>query len=425
MRGVHLALACLLGACASAPEPPGAPTPAPVGWSDAQRDLLASLRLDPSLPPDPTNRVADDPAAAAFGRELFYDAALSPSGTVSCATCHDPALHFTDGRALAVGMGTAGRSAPALEGAQQGPWFFWDGRADSLWSQALGPLESAVEMGSDRVHLARHVAAAHRESYEAVFGPLPPGLDALPAHARPDRERAHPLAEAWAGLVPAQRHAATEVAVNAAKAIAAFERTLLPGEAPFDRYVDAVLAGDEAGGAHLDPRQVDGLRLFLGRAGCTNCHLGPMFTDRAFHPLGLPEPKGYDPGRTVGALAVLDSELSCRGPWSDTTACEELRFLNPAFEDFRGAFKTPTLRNVTATAPYMHAGQLADLEAVLTFYSDLPEVPIVGHRELTLQPLGLTASEREDLIAFLGALEAPVRPEALPPATTAHPAPSR
>ncbi|MCB9663068.1 MAG: hypothetical protein H6732_03070 [Alphaproteobacteria bacterium] len=416
MRRGAPGLLALLGCGEAAPEVVQVVPTEARGWSVAERDQLASLLLDTHLPADPTNRWADDPAAAALGRRLFYDPGLSPTGTLSCATCHDPARHFTDGRALAVGLGTASRSAPALEGMQQGPWFFWDGRADSLWSQALGPLESAVEMGSDRVHLAHHVAAAWREPYEAIFGPLPAELATLPAHARPDREADHPLAVAWASLTPAQQAAATGVAVNAAKAIAAFERTLLPAEAPFDRYVGAVLSGDPEGGGHLDPAAVRGLRLFLGPAGCTACHHGPMFTDRAFHPLGLPEPRGYDPGRTVGALSVLESELSCRGPWSDTTDCEELRFLNPAFEDFRGAFKTPTLRNVTATAPYMHAGQLADLDAVLAFYAELPSVPVVGHRELTLQPLALDPGQRADLIAFLGSLEAPVRPEALPPA---------
>jgi cytochrome c peroxidase len=426
MRVAALAAAWVLAACggAAAPRPATpsdrAPSALDAPWSEAERATLASLRRIDHLPPDPTNRWADDPAAAALGRRLFYDARLSPSGSVSCATCHDPARHFTDGKVRAQGVGVAARHAPGIEGSQLGPWFFWDGRADSLWSQAAGPIESAVEMGSDRLFLARQIAARYREPFQAVFGdalgPLPPLGDAarFPARARPDADEAHPLAVAWAGMAPADQAAVTGVFVGAVKAIAAYERTLLPGEAPFDRYVDAVLSGDPAGGGHLSSEAVAGLQFFVRDGACVSCHLGPFFTDRAFHNLGLPNPPvehgggAYDMGRTVGAEQVKASELRCGGPWADTAVCEELRFLNPSFSDFITAFKTPSLRNVTRTAPYMHTGQLATLDDVLDFYAELPGKPAFGHRELTLQPLALPPERRIALKAFLASLEAPV-----------------
>lgn len=420
MRCERALSALLVGIGLAACGDPPAPTAAgPRPWTAAERAHLADLRLSTALPPSPTNRWADDADAAALGRQLFYDPGLSPSGEFSCATCHDPARHFTDGLAKSEAAGTTARHAPTVEGNQHGPWFFWDGRADSLWSQAAGPLESADEMDSDRLHVAHHLATNYAEPYVAIFGPLP-DLAGLPARGRPDP--AHPegaLHKEWLGLSDEQRQDVDRVFTHALKAIEAFERTVLPGEAPFDRFADAVLAGDPTGGGHLDTAAERGLRLFLGRGNCVACHHGPMFTDHAFHNLGLPEPAGFDVGRTQGAALVASSPLNCRGPHSDAERCEELRFLNPTFEDFRGAFKTPTLRNVAETAPYMHHGGMPDLPSVLAFYSELPTEPLLGHRELTLEPLSLTSREVEDLVAFLESLTAPVRPEALPPETTA------
>lgn len=415
-------LGVLLAACGgtSAPAEVDAPTPqAPAaeggphvdGWSRSELRALKRLRLDTTLPPDPTNRWADDPAAAALGRALFHDPGLSPSGQFSCATCHVPDKHFTDGLPKAQAAGTTARHTPGIEGSQLGPWFFWDGRADSLWAQAAGPIESDVEMDSDRLHVARHVLATYAEAYAALFGDMP-SLPTSPDRARPGDG---PLGEAWDALPETTRTDATRVFVNALKAIAAYERTLVPQEAPFDRFVDAVLAGDATGGGELSDAAVRGLRFFVGRGQCVACHTGPFFTDRAFHALGLPLVGGYDPGRTVGARQVLTHPFRCGGDWADTSDCEELRFLDPAFDDFQGAFKTPSLRNVAATGPYMHDGSMPSLEAVLAFYSELPGAPVVGHRELTLQPLNLSSDEIADVIAFLGALEGPLPPGASAP----------
>lgn len=352
IRVAPVLLTAALVACTGGGEPPPtAPAPGrrPGVWTDAERATLAALRLSDVLPVDPTNAKADGPAAAALGRVLFYDAALSGDGRFSCASCHDPAKHFTDGLPVAVAAGTAARHTPALEGSQAGPWYFWDGRADSLWAQAAGPLESAVEMASDRTHVARVVLTKHRAAYEAVFGVAVPDLTdpRFPTHARPDGDAEAPLATAWAAMPDADRDVVTGVFVNTVKAIAAFERTMLPGEAPFDQYVDAVLAGDATGGGHLDAAAVRGLSFFLRDGNCVSCHRGPFFTDGAFHNLGTAEPRGgFDPGRAVGAADVKAHEFNCEGRWSDASDCPELRYLNPTFDDFPSAFKTPTLRNV-------------------------------------------------------------------------------
>jgi cytochrome c peroxidase len=390
---------CPAAGPASVERPPGA-------WTDDERATLRSLRLDATLPADPTNRVADDPAAAALGQALFFDAGLSPSGAISCATCHVPALGFGDGRRVSAGVGATTRNAPAIPGSQYGPWQFWDGRADSLWSQAAGPIESTVEMGSDRMFFVRRVVGAHKDGYAQVFGEVPDLSDPqrFPPHARPDADPSHPHAKAWAAMRDEDRAVVMRVFVDALKAVAAYERRLVPTDAPFDRYIDAVVAGDPAGGGHLDASQVRGLSTFLRKGNCVACHHGPMLTDRAFHNLGLPFSGPFDPGREVGARLVLGSELSCRGPWSDAADCPELEYLDPTFPDFQQAFKTPTLRGVALTAPYMHHGELATLDDVIAFYDELPGGPAVNHRELTLQPLRLTPEGRADLVRFLGAL---------------------
>jgi cytochrome c peroxidase len=356
-----MTIAILLASCAE-PEPPAAPG----SWTPAEVARLASMRLDVTPRPDPSNAWADDPEAA---------------------------------------LGTTRRHVPGIVGNQWGAWFFWDGRADSLWAQALGPIENRDEMGGDRTYLARYVVAIEGDAYRHVFGDVPDLSDTtrFPARARPGYD-APDLDAAWKAMAPGDRDTVNRVATNAAKAIAAYERRVVPEPSPFDRYVDALMAGDASGGGRLDEAEIRGLGLFL-RHGCTNCHAGPMFTDRSFHNLGMAERfAGYDPGREEGAALVRGAEFDCDSPYSDAEDCPELRYLNPDFPDFQAAFKTPSLRYVAQTAPYMHNGSFADLEEVVRFYSTLPDLPPAGHRELTLKPLNLSEAEVADLVAFLGTL---------------------
>src|SRR5688500_9533851 len=144
-------------------------------WTREEAAVLASLSLRDlgPVPADPTNRVADDSRAAAFGRKLFFDTRLSANGQVSCATCHLPEKEFQDGRSLGRGVGDTSRRTMPIAGMAHSPFLFWDGRKDSLWAQALGPLESPVEHGGDRERYARVVAAHYRADYEPIFGALP------------------------------------------------------------------------------------------------------------------------------------------------------------------------------------------------------------------------------------------------------------
>ena len=391
-------------------------------WSPEERELLRSLSLESlgPVPADPSNRVADDPAAARLGHRLFFDARLSRTGTVSCASCHDPSRGFQDGRALGVGVGTGTRRTMPVAGMAYSPWQFWDGRADSPWRQALGPLENAAEHGSDRTQVALLVAAHYRADYEAVFGPLP-DLAGLPAHAGPVADSA--AAAAWAALPAERREAVTRVFVNAGKAIAAYERRIGFAPSRFDRYVEAELSGQ----AHtpetaLSRDEEAGLRLFMGRAACTNCHNGPLLTDHHFHNTGVPLPRlalPADSGRAAGAREAVAGAFACTGPYSDAGPddCQELRFAVTEGHELVRAYKTPSLRGVADRAPYMHAGQLATLEEVVAHYDRAPEAPF-GHSEL--RPLRLSRREQRQLVAFLRTLSGPLD---APPGFLAPPAP--
>jgi cytochrome c peroxidase len=378
------------------------------GWSDEERELIGSLsisRLGP-VPADPSNRVADDPGAAALGHRLFFDTRLSSTGTVACATCHDPARGFQDGTALAKGVGTTNRRTMPIASGAWSPWQFWDGRKDSQWAQALGPLESPVEHGGTRAQYAHVILTYYRRQFEAIFGRLP-SLDGIPEQAGPVADAV--ARAAWDALPRYTQDDITSIYVNIGKSIAAYERVIRHGRTRFDRFADALSStGHELAGV-LSADERAGLRLFVGRAQCINCHNGPRFTDDFFHNTGVAAARGlpHDAGRALGATQVRDDEFNCLSRWSDAPrpACRELEFMITGGPELERAFKTPSLRDVAERAPYMHAGQLADLDAVIAHYDRAPSAPS-GRSEL--KRLRLDARERAQLVAFLRTLSAPL-----------------
>jgi cytochrome c peroxidase len=381
------------------------------GWTEEEKRVLTDLWIGslPSLPADPSNAVADDPRAADLGHKLFFDTRMSSNGRVACATCHQTALAFTDGLALAQGVGTTDRKTPTIIGTAYSPWQFWDGRADSQWSQALGPLESPVEHASTRVHLVHLIAEHYRDEYESLFGPLPDLTDPerFPPNAGPVADPA--ARAAWDEMRPEDHEAVTRIYVNIGKAIAAYERRIVPGSSRFDAFVEALLDGDvDAMSLALSEDEVAGLRLFIGKGNCIECHSGPLLTNNDFHNVGV---ESVDMGRALGAKTVLAAEFNCLSQYSGAgpADCAELRFLKSEGHELDGAFKTPTLRLIDQRAPYMHAGQLATLEEVVDHYNRAPEAS-VGHTEL--EPLGLSETEIAQLVAFLRALDGPI--DALP-----------
>lgn len=297
--------------------------------------LTSMIHADVPLGLKPVKHPGDNAtseAKVALGRQLYFDPRLSKDNTISCASCHDPAKGWSNGEAVATGVGgqKGGRSAPTVINTAYNAFQFWDGRAGSLEEQALGPIANPIEMALplDEAVEKLNAIAGYREQFQEVFG--------------------------------------TDVTQEGiARAIAAFERTVLSGDAPYDRFVQ----GDK-GALSLSARR--GRELFFGKAHCSACHVGPNFTDNAFHNLGVSiDRDDPDVGRHVVSNLLGD----------------------------RGAFKTPTLREIARTAPYMHDGSLATLEEVIAYYNKGGTPNPQLDEEMT--PLNLTPEEQQDLVTFL------------------------
>lgn len=345
-------------------------------------DIARTLRHGPWPPvasPDPSNRVSGNAAAIALGEALFSDPALSRDGSISCATCHRPDRDFTDGLPRAEARSTLDRNTQALWNLAGLRWYGWSGDSDNLWAQNITPLLNPAEMGHDMPSLQAALATGpHRAAYEAVFGPV---ADEAPV----------------------------DTTVNIAKALAAYLETLRTGKTSFDRFRDALAAGDFATAGRYPESAQRGLQIFVGAGNCHFCHSGPAFTNGEFHDAGVPYFLGQgrvDPGRSAGLEALADSPFTLDGDFTDDPeksgawAVRNVRFQHGNF----GIFRVPTLRRVARTAPYMHDGSLADLEAVVQHYNHINTERLHSDGEAILRPLGLTDAAAADLRVFLETL---------------------
>jgi cytochrome c peroxidase len=267
-----------------------------------------------------------------LGKQLYFDPRLSRDDTVSCATCHDPAKGWSNGERFATGVRdqVGGRSAPSIINAGYNLFQFWDGRAKHVEGQALGPIQNPIEMDLTLEELVEKLnqIEGYRTQFQAVFG--------------------------------------TDVtAENIAKAIGAFERTILSGNTPYDRHK----AGDENA---LSDAAKRGMDVFFNEARCSSCHREPHFTDGAFHNIGV---------------GVNDDKV-------DVGRFEHSKLLGD-----RGSFKTPTLREIARSAPYMHDGRFATLAEVVEYYDKGGEPNPQLDEEIF--PLELTDQQKKDLITFL------------------------
>lgn len=415
-------------------------------FSASERAMLSTLapKLLPPPPPDPTNRFADNPLAAEFGRKLFFDARFSgrllegdndggphtlgkkgETGRVSCAGCHVPQAGFLDNRTLghsiSLAAGWGRRHAPSLNDVGQVKLVMWDGRRDALYNQIFEVIESPVEMNSSRLFVAQQLARFHKAQYERIFGRLPdfnnpleyPQIPAEETGCRPagpspkavcdGRVRGIPGDRAdFDGLSAGKQQAVTRAVVNMGKALGSYERKLTCGPGRFDAWVNGKSDA-------MSAPEIRGLKLFVGKAKCVQCHSGPYFSDQKFHNVGLvPETVAIafrdvaDDGAYAGVSAALKDPLNSRGKFSDGY---DGRLEAPS-EQLRGAYKTPMLRCVNERLAFMHTGQIIDLGAVIDFFNrGGSPLKLVGKNELT--PLGLSSSEKQDLLLFLKALDGP------------------
>jgi len=416
--------------------------------SPVERAALAALS-PAQLPPPPadlSNAHADDPLAASFGQELFFDMRFSgalldgdndgsvnalgmrgQTGKVACAGCHLPQSGFSDtrtlGGAISLAAGWGRRRTPSLLDIGQAGLLMWDGRHDALFNQPFGALESAVEMNSSRLFVAQQMLLNHREQYESLFGPLPPLADPMrfPLISAAQSGCRHvnntptpPVCDGakhgmpgdgaeFDGMAAEDRDAVTRVVVNMGKALGAYERLLSCGQSRFDSWMH----GDSGA---LSPAEQRGAALFVGKARCVDCHSGPFMSDQKFHNVGLRPvtvsvvfTAADDHGALTGLAAALADPLNVRGSYSDGNDGRLPTDVDPKFD---GAFRTPMLRCVGTRPRFMHTGHMLTLEEVVAFFNrggDPGGYP--GTNELT--PLNLDDLQQADLVQFLRALQGP------------------
>lgn len=359
-------------------------------------EIQALLRHGPWPAPwtrDVSNRVSGNAAAIVFGEQLFFDSRLSGNGNVSCATCHVPEKNWTDARKLGVAMAEVDRNTPTLLDVRYHRWFGWDGTHDNLWAQSVRPLLDAKEMAASERHVSQLIRNDSGLScrYRAVFGAQPPADDET-------------------------------LMIDLGKALAAFQETLVSGRSAFDDFRDALAKSDWKAAATYPENARRGAQLFVGRGNCSLCHFGPNFTHSEFHEIGIPivrKSGGIDWGRYQGIKLLRASRFNLLGSYSDDknkSTASSTRFVDLAPQTFE-QFKVPSLRNVARTAPYMHNGHFATLQAVVKHYSEI-DVNLLHQAHLytgdvfaeavptdtMLRPLKLSEAEINDVVAFLESL---------------------
>jgi cytochrome c peroxidase len=361
-------------------------------FTDSEIRIILSHGPWPApVPYDPTNRVSGKRDAMEFGTRLFFDQRLSGSGTMSCATCHVPERNWTDNLRRGVGMAEVDRNTPTLMNLLAGRWYGWDGASDSLWSQSLRPILDARELAATPRHVAQLVRTDEQLScrYRKTFGSPPSPTDD------------------------------EAVFVDVGKALAAFQETLMSGATPFDRFRDALARAQPPSAWNYSEPAQRGLKIFIGKGGCTNCHAGPNFTSGEFFNTGLSRfaPLGKpDPGRQAGIRKLLESRFNLLGPYNDdTTGASAAHTRQASLEKGNfGEFKVPSLRNLILTAPYGRDGSIDSVAEVVRHYADLDPVRLHAKDGRPAQPLNLTAREQTDLVVFLESLSTfsnPWRPE--------------
>ncbi len=346
-------------------------------------EITRLLRHGPWPPPlalDPSNRVSGNPEAVALGRALFFETGLAPDKAFSCASCHDPARGWSDGRPLSQGRVALSRNVPSLLDVRLRRWFGWDGGQDNLWAMSLRPILDSREIGGSVETITARLRGEPKlgACYALAFKREPESVDEK------------------------------TLSIDAAKALAAFQETLVSPRSPFDDFRDALERGDKEAAARLPVTAQRGARLFVGRGQCATCHLGPAFTNGEFHDIGIPffTADGVDSGRHAGIKTLKESPLTLLGAWNDDpdrASGTATRHVDPQHRNF-GEFRVPSLRNAALTAPYMHNGSLATLADAIRHYSDLDPDRLHGDGEAILKPLKLTPSEIDDLTAFIESL---------------------
>jgi cytochrome c peroxidase len=371
-------------------------------WTQSEIDKISKLSLNElKSVTDPSNKQLYDANAIKLGKMLFHENRMSSNHTISCASCHIEANEFTDNRTLAQGLRQGFRNTPSLLNAAQHNWFFADGAKDSLWAQALSSIENPAEQNFSRIEVLHFIIRdkTYRKLYEQIFKhqlPSQTAINQLPKKAGPNAKLEDLIA--WKKLTRTQKDLANHVFVNIGKAIAAYVSTLKSSPTRFDLFVEELAENGKSD--TLNKSEQRGLKLFISeKSSCSNCHGGPLFSNKEFHNIGTGIP-GRDNGRSEVIESVIRDKFNCLGEFSDAKPeqCMELQYINKNRHSHSGAYKTPSLRGLIQTAPYMHDGRYKSLNEVIKHYIRASQSkPAITD----LPPIDLSENQQTDIVNFL------------------------
>ena len=397
-------------------------------FTEEEWELVSQMGPLPEPRVNTTNQYADNEEAAKLAQRLFFEkgysnrlivsdgtlGAVGDLGKVNCASCHDPKGYYSDSRsrpnATSLGVNWTQRNTPSLVNNVYYTWGSWGGKDDNPWAQGSNGSESSQNFGGNRLGFAHIVFRKYRADYDAIFPvPLDPALDPkhpmasrFPASARPKSTMTAPDGP-WELMASADRDIINTILANTGKAFEAYERKLISRNAPIDRYI----AGDYGA---LTAAQKRGLKLFIGKAACVDCHSGATFSDQDFHNTGLSQvgasvPK-VDNGRWDDIQRTLSNTFNGAGKYSDDPDFGAAKLVGQEpVDEMKGKFRTKSLRHVEKTGPYMHTGELTTLEEVVRFYNWGGDTSnFAGTKHPAMVPLDLTFQEEADLVEFLKAL---------------------
>lgn len=370
-----------------------------IPWTPMEISLLKNMHISKALRLKPSHPFLHDPKLAQVGQTIFFDTSLSHNGTMSCASCHNPRSFWTGGNFAEFSRKSNDKDPPSLMFSPYFRFLNWDGSADSLYMQSMNPFTNPKEHGLSEADLIKKLKA--NSTYHEAWKSFQKKACYVTKKEKKTNQK-------WCALSPIPF-------VGMALESFLWDMEMKPG--PFDQFIESLsLSTEKQTPLSLSQTAQQGLKLFLGKGNCVSCHYGPLLSDGEFHSVGAPnqteEPD--ERGRVWGVHKLLNSPNHCLGRPSYpflVNGCKHLLFLPINRVDQVGAYRTPSLRNVSQTAPYFHSGAIPNLEGVIRHYSFAVSLSM---GDLEIVPLNLSEKESFSLQEFLKMLNSEVQNRFLP-----------
>lgn len=351
-------------------------------------------------PIDKSNRFINNSDAISLGKKLFFDPKLSQSGKISCSSCHVTDGEFVPNESVPANVSRKFRTTMSIEGAAYGKFFFWDGRSDSLWSLALEPIENPDEHNFPRALAVQYLIQNYFQEITSL----------LKSHKDLSSHLDIVIESLDSSNSPSYKNSLNHIFSVIGKSIAAYISTISITSGEWDITAKKIIDNQPLN--EQDKNLLAGFKIFSGKARCSNCHTGPLFSDKSFHNTGMPVHKelGFDAGRYAVINKLRTAEFGCLSSYSDAKKedCSHITQMNISAHKNFGNFKTASLRGVQKRERLGHSGQFYSIEDMLSHYESARPSPLdsmLGQGSLSeLRPFTLTKSERDSLLAFLKSL---------------------